>query len=43
MKSVIQRVKSAKVIVDKNTIGSINKGIVAFIGITNTDGLKQIE
>ena len=37
MKLVIQRVKEAKVEVDKNIIGKINKGFLVFIGITHTD------
>jgi len=43
MKAIIQRVKKASVIVDHTTIGSIEKGVVALIGITRTDGKEQIE
>ena len=43
MKAIIQRVKKAQVIVDNNIVGNINKGIVAFIGITKTDSSKEIE
>ena len=37
MKLVIQRIKEAKVDVDKNTVGSIDKGFLVFLGITHTD------
>ena len=43
MKVVIQKVKNAKVIVNNNIVGSINKGVVALIGITSSDASKQIE
>ena len=37
MKLVIQRVKNAKVEVDKKTIGSIEKGFLVLLGVTHTD------
>lgn len=37
MKFLIQRTTGASVNVDGNTIGSINKGFVVFIGICNDD------
>ncbi len=37
MKLVIQRVSDANVMVDHNIIGSINKGLLVFVGISNTD------
>lgn len=37
MKFVIQRVKHAKVCVEGQTIGSINKGLLVFIGVTHND------
>ena len=37
MKFVIQRVKSAQVNVDKETVGKIDKGFLVLIGITHTD------
>lgn len=41
MKLVIQRVKNAKVDVDRKTVGKIGKGFLVLIGITHTD-TKQI-
>lgn len=37
MKFVIQRVLSAKVMVDGNTVGKIEQGYLVFIGICSTD------
>lgn len=37
MKLVIQRVKNAKVDVDGKTVGSIEKGFLALLGVTHTD------
>lgn len=37
MKFVIQRVLNANVTVDNQTIGTIDKGLLVFVGICNTD------
>ena len=37
MKIVIQRVKNAKVDVNNNTVGSIDKGFLVLLGVTHTD------
>ncbi len=37
MKFVIQRVKSAKVVVEGKTTGEIGKGFLVFIGVSNED------
>ncbi len=37
MKALIQRVKQAKVVVDGKTVGEINQGILAFIGVEQSD------
>lgn len=37
MKFIIQRVSDAKVIVDHNLIGTINKGLLVFVGISDID------
>jgi len=43
MRALIQRVKKASVKVDNEVIGSIDKGILIFLGITHEDGSKEIE
>ena len=37
MRLVIQRVKEAKVEVDGNIVGSINKGFMVLLGVKNGD------
>jgi D-tyrosyl-tRNA(Tyr) deacylase len=41
MKVVIQRVKSASVTVDERMVGSIDAGLLIFLGITHTDTRKE--
>ena len=41
MRFVIQRVNEANVVVDGNIIGEIKKGLLVFVGISNTDN-KEI-
>lgn len=43
MIALIQRVTEAKVVVDGKTIGKINQGILALIGVEKEDGKAQIE
>lgn len=43
MKLLIQRVKKASVIIDKELYSSINKGILALIGIEKGDTIEQVE
>ena len=43
MKAVIQRVSQASVQIDGKLNGTIQKGYVVFIGITNDDGQEDIE
>ena len=43
MKTVIQRVRSASVYVDANLIGSINRGLLIFLGIKNGDTRAEAE
>ncbi len=43
MKALIQRVSQAKVMVDGQTKGQINQGILAFIGIEKDDQLTQVD
>ena len=42
MKLIIQRVKSAKMFVNGTFKNEIGRGIVAFLGVTHEDGLKEI-
>ena len=41
MLTIIQRVTSAKVVVENKTIGQINQGILALIAIEKEDGEKE--
>ncbi|MBI5412446.1 D-tyrosyl-tRNA(Tyr) deacylase [Candidatus Peregrinibacteria bacterium] len=43
MKALIQRVTSASVQVDGQTIGKIGQGIVVLLGITRTDTEKEVD
>lgn len=42
MRSLIQRVKEAKVLVNNNIVGEINKGLLVFLGIGNDDNEEDI-
>ncbi len=42
MRCVIQRVKRASVTVDGHTVGEINKGLLALVGIGQDDGENDI-
>ena len=42
MKLIIQRVKSAKMSVNNNFKCEINRGMVAYLGITHEDDIKEI-
>lgn len=43
MKVLIQRVKEASVTIDNNLYSSINKGILALVGIEKGDTIEQVE
>ncbi len=43
MKVLVQRVLEAKVEVNNKVVGSINKGLLLFVGFTNTDTSKEID
>ena len=43
MKLVIQRVKNAKVEVDKKVVGKIEKGFLVLVGITHDDTEKEAD
>jgi D-tyrosyl-tRNA(Tyr) deacylase len=43
MIAVIQRVSSAKVVVDNQTISEIEKGMVVLVGIAQEDNMSDIE
>ena len=43
MKLVVQRVKEAKVEVDKKIVGKINKGFLVLIGVTHEDEKEQAD
>lgn len=43
MRALIQRVQSASVEVDDNIVGSIEEGLLVFLGITEGDGSTEID
>ena len=43
MKIIIQRVNYAKIFVNDKFKGEINKGIVAYVGVSNKDSEKDID
>lgn len=43
MKLLVQRVKNAKVVVDKETVGEIGKGFLVLCGITHLDTEKEAD
>lgn len=43
MRLVVQRVDSAKVEVNKNIVGEINKGLLVYLGIGKEDSEKDID
>lgn len=43
MKVLVQRVLEANVEVNKEVVGSINKGLLLFVGFTNGDTSKEID
>ena len=43
MKVVVQRVINAKVEVDNNIVGSIDKGLMVLVGFTDTDNIESIK
>jgi D-tyrosyl-tRNA(Tyr) deacylase len=43
LKALLQRVIKASVTVDGNIVGSIGPGLVAFIGVTNGDNVKDAQ
>lgn len=43
MRVLVQRVLEAQVEVDSKVVGSIDKGLLLFVGFTNTDTSKEID
>jgi len=42
MKAVVQRVSSASVCVDGNSVGAIEGGLLVLLGVTHDDGPEQV-
>lgn len=43
MRAVVQRVSSARVLVDGAANGAIDRGLVVLIGVTNDDGPRDVQ
>ena len=43
MRAVVQRVRSGKVTVDNNIVGSIQKGLVVLLGVREADGPEDVD
>lgn len=43
MKCVIQRTKTAKVVVENNVVGQIEKGFLILLGVTHTDTEENVD
>lgn len=43
MRAVVQRISKGKVIVDEQTTGAIDKGLLVFLGVTNGDTLEDVK
>lgn len=43
MRAIIQRVKKAKVTVNSEIVGEINKGLLVLLGVTHNDAREQVE
>ena len=43
MRSLVQRVKQAKVTVDGDTVGEIGPGLLIFLGIARSDTIKDVD
>jgi len=41
MRAVVQRVSRASVVIDNETVGSINAGLLVLLGVTHTDTPEQ--
>ena len=43
MRTILQRVSSAQVVVDGEVVGSIGQGLVALVGVTHDDGPAEVQ
>ena len=43
MKAIVQRVKSASVVVDGETVGAIGKGLCVLVGISRDDKQENMD
>ncbi|WP_300392817.1 D-aminoacyl-tRNA deacylase [Fusobacterium sp.] len=43
MRAVVQRVTSAEVKIDGNSVGKIDKGFLVLLGVTHSDTMKDVE
>lgn len=43
MRAVVQRVSTAEVKIDGNSVGKIDKGFLVLLGVTHTDTMQDVE
>ena len=43
MRAVVQRVSEARVVIDKETVGQIGRGLLVLLGVTQKDTAEQAE
>ena len=43
MRAIVQRVSSSSVVVDNETVGSINKGLMVLLGVGTEDTRQDLE
>lgn len=43
MRAVVQRVRSAQVLVDGEVVGAINQGLLVLLGVSRTDTVAQVQ
>lgn len=43
MRLVVQRVSQARVLVEEETVGQINRGVLVYVGVERNDGEREVD